>query len=308
MKQVVYIDVLIVLNILVTYLLLLSSSTVLRAEPTPLRMIFGSFLGGIYSLIILAPTFSVFISILIKLLLSVSIVSAAFKPRSLKALLRCVVTFFSMNFIFAGLMFAVFIIFKPSGMQYKNGSVYFNFNFVTLLITAIICYFSVYFFNRLTKRDVGTRRIYELSISIFGKKVSGKAKLDTGNTLTDGFLGTPVVVARKGFIEPLLPESLALSYFSGDFDLLNFSAAKDWNQRVRVVPAKTVNGTALLPSFRPDYIEIGEKRIKNVIIAVCGDDKMNTDYDCLLNSELVSEFEGERKETKDENTFAQIGG
>ncbi|MDR1630911.1 MAG: sigma-E processing peptidase SpoIIGA, partial [Oscillospiraceae bacterium] len=86
MQQVIYIDVLIVLNILLTYLLLLATSHMLRNEPPTGRMLAGSFLGGAYSLIILAPPFGLFLSTVIKLLLSLSIVTVTFKPRSLRGL------------------------------------------------------------------------------------------------------------------------------------------------------------------------------------------------------------------------------
>lgn len=294
MQQVIYVDVLIVLNILITYLLLLAASHILRTEPSSGRMLMGCFLGGIYSLVILAPDFGVPASIIIKLILSISIVSVTYKPRSLSALVRCIVSFFSINFIFAGVMLAVFIVFKPGGMEFRNGALYLNFSFFSIIAAAIVCYFVVFIFNRVTKQNAPDNRIYDISIGIFGRETEGKGLLDTGNSLTDGFMGAPVIVVRRNFVMELLPPELS-AYFDGDFDMSGGKIPREWSGRIRVVPAVTVNATALLPSFRPDYVTIdGNRASKHVLVAVCPDNKLDMGYDCLINAELIGGFEKEK--------------
>ena len=46
MKQVIYIDVLIALNIIIGWLLILAASKILRVTPTPFRLLFASFFRG----------------------------------------------------------------------------------------------------------------------------------------------------------------------------------------------------------------------------------------------------------------------
>ncbi|MDR1630542.1 MAG: sigma-E processing peptidase SpoIIGA, partial [Oscillospiraceae bacterium] len=205
-------------------------------------------------------------------------------------------SFFVVNFAFAGVMFAVWMIFKPNGMQFQNGSVYFNFSFASLIVTAFVCYLSVYIFNRIMKQNAPQNQIYTIKINLFGKEVEGQGLLDTGNNLTDGFMGTPVIVAKRSFISSLIPKELE-SYFDGNFEVQQKKIPREWSARIRLVPAITLNATTLLPSFRPESIKISDDKVfKHVIIAVCPDNKLRTEYDCLLNTELLSEFGGEKSE------------
>ena len=66
MQTVIYVDVLVVLNLIITYLLLLCTALALRQSPSALRLFFGSLLGGFSSLIILLPDLGWVIGFLLK--------------------------------------------------------------------------------------------------------------------------------------------------------------------------------------------------------------------------------------------------
>lgn len=69
--QTVYIDVLVLLNSVISLFLILITSLLLRCSPSSLRTAAGTFLGGAYSLLIFAPDMGVFVSLLVKILLCV---------------------------------------------------------------------------------------------------------------------------------------------------------------------------------------------------------------------------------------------
>lgn len=292
MKQVIYIDVLITLNIIIGWLLILAASKILRVPPTPFRLLFASFLSGVYSLLILAPEMMFTLSLLIKLILSVSIVAVAFKPTTLKALVRYIAAFFLVNFTFAGIMMAIYMLFKPSGMTYNNGAVYFNFSFLTLLACAGISYLLVSLFGLYLKRKSTDGDLYDVKIETDGKSVSAKGLLDSGNSLFDSFSGAPVIISDPDFIKPLIPKGLH-KFFEGEYDTDLLELFPDWKRRVRLLPCVSVNGSGLLAAFNPDCVTVtdGKKAFvhKNIKVAVSREKFAAGEYSVLLNPDVFSE-------------------
>ena len=298
MKQVIYIDVLIALNIIIGWLLILAASKILRVTPTPFRLLFASFLSGVYSLLILAPEMMFIISLLIKLILSVSIVAVAFKPTTVRELIRYIAAFFLVNFTFAGIMMAIYFLFKPRGMAFNNGAVYFNFSFTSLLACAAAAYVLVSLFGLSLKRKSADGDLYDVEIKMDGKTVSAKGFMDSGNNLYDSFSGSPVIISDPDFIKPLIPKALH-KFFDGDYDTAYLELFPDWKKRVRLIPAISVNGSGLLAAFSPDSVTItsGEKAhtITNIKVAVSREKFSNGEYAVLLNPEVFMGEESRRR-------------
>ena len=59
-----------------------------------------------------------------------------------------------MNFIFAGLMLAVWLVFKPSGMVYNNAAVYFDIDVKLLVLSTVVCYVVLTLFSKLFKNEI----------------------------------------------------------------------------------------------------------------------------------------------------------
>ena len=64
MKQTIYIDVLISINLFINYFLLLSVAKILTLKPERKRIILSSFIGSLYSLVILLPSINIVLSLL----------------------------------------------------------------------------------------------------------------------------------------------------------------------------------------------------------------------------------------------------
>ena len=65
MKEVIYIDVLIAVNLFINYFLIISTAKFLHLKTQKSRLILGEILGGIYSLYILLPPTNFFVSLII---------------------------------------------------------------------------------------------------------------------------------------------------------------------------------------------------------------------------------------------------
>jgi stage II sporulation protein GA (sporulation sigma-E factor processing peptidase) len=296
MRQSVYIDILIVINIFVNYFLLLETSFINKEKPKRWRILLSSALGGIYSLVIILPPLHMVLSVFLKIVFSASMIFAAFKVYTAKHFLRLFAVFFAVNFIFAGLMFAIWIFLEPHGMQFNNGAIYFNVDALTLTVMTVFCYVVVNLISRVSRKSAPYDKIYNITVDFMEKQVSGKALVDTGNSLCDVFSGTPVVVAEYDFLKDIMPKDV--SEFMQDEN--SFDTQKildDHKGRIRLIPFDSLGGDGLLKAFRPDKLTLEFKNnvteIETVYIAVKNSLLSNGEYRAILNPAMLNDCEKE---------------
>ena len=141
--MVVYADILIVLNMLVDYFLLLSTKRLLKRKTNVIRIVLASLEGGIFSLYIFLPQSAVFIELSTRMAVCFVMSLTAFKFINLKEFLKNSVTLFLITCLYAGVMTAVWKLFKPYGMVINNSVVYFKLRLLRLLYSFI--YYSLFF-------------------------------------------------------------------------------------------------------------------------------------------------------------------
>lgn len=279
MKQVIYIDVLIIVNLFVNYFILLTTSKFLNLKLKLSRLILGEILGAIYSLYIFIPEPNIFISILIKLFMSIIMVAVSFEFRKIKQFLKIIVCFYAVNFAFSGIMFTLWCVFKPSGMIMNNDIVYFNISPLTLIISTVVSYIIIEIINRVIEKKQLKSSKYEIGIKFKDKYIVLNAKIDTGNLLKEPFSNLPVIVVKKSEINLLIPE----------FNI--FESIENQNEikklKIRMIPFKTVSGTGILPAFKPEYVVLKGNLKKQAYIAVCSDEYFLEDISCLANPEIL---------------------
>ena len=273
MRQVVYIDVLFAVNLIMDYFILLAVAKVLRRKEKRLRLLLGAVLGAVYSLFIFFPQVGFLYSMAVKVLVSLSLVLVSFRFSSIRDLLRLVVTFYVISFLFGGAVYALWYFFTPPGLLVRNGVVYIDISPVELILIAAGCYIVITLAARFFRRGGGG--IYDVEIAADGRAVRLRAFLDTGNGLTDVITGAPVVVAEYAAVEKLIPAGLRDAFRSGRVDAAGRISASEWAGKFRLVPYGSVGGTpGLLPAFKPDRLSIrekgNEKDTDDVLVAVCG--------------------------------------
>ena len=159
-----------------------------------------------------------FIPALLKVALGIMLVLVAFPWHGKGVFIKTAALFIAVNFIFAGVMMALWFFVAPVDMYYRNGVVYFNISALTLAVSTVAAYLAVRFIGWILDRRVPKNAIRTVSITLNGKEVLLNAFDDSGNRLTDPFTGTPVIICEYGAVKTLLPELLQ-PYFSGTGEL-----------------------------------------------------------------------------------------
>lgn len=298
MTQIIYADILLVVNSYVTYFLLRLSGIITSSEMKPVRLMISSLLGGVYSLILLLPMASDNLIVITRILASVILIICAYKIENIKHFLKLILSFFCINFAFAGLMFGIYYSFKPSSFLYNSGIIYFNIDTISLLVLTMLCYFVFLIAHKLLKFKTPVNLLYELTIFIGDKSFKCKAFLDTGNSVSDPFTSEPVIIVNSDvFIyEKIIDLQLNDTSFLG--------------KTLRYIPCKGISNFSMLPSIKPDKMRIKginiEFYITNAYIAITNNKIKNGEFDALLNSRVFenkTNEKGEDYETKTKPAF-----
>ena len=269
MKQTIYVDVLMAVNFFISYFLLLACAKFLSLPAKHGRLAAASGLGAVFSLTVLLPEFSPWLSLVIKLAMSVAIVLSAFGFGGVKRLIRNTLAFYIVNFAFAGLMIAVWYFLAPQGLIIRNSVVYFNVSPILLIILTIVCYAVITLIGRITGRQAPKELFCRITVSHGGVTCGCNARVDTGNSLREPFSNDPVVVIERKTVRRLIPPEGSLNF--------------------RLVPYDAVSGSGVLKAFRPDRLTIfyGKKVIQVSRVYIAVSEKRLGGSDALLNPDLL---------------------
>lgn len=269
---IVYADVLIFLNLIVNYFLLCACCKILNSNPKTIRIILSSLLGGISSLYIFLPKLNIVLETLLKIATCSLMVLICFGFKNVKNYLKSIGILFAVTTAYGGIMFALWLAFNPKGMVVNNSVVYFNISPLVLIICSVIAYilFSVFSFI-FTKTSKFANKC---SITVFAKdkNVRLDAIIDTGNSITDVFSNSEIIIADKTQVERL------------------FTLADKSTPRYRVLPCNTISGNDVLEGFRCDsavIINDNEKTVLQKPILAISKTKLNDGYNAIINPKSI---------------------
>lgn len=281
----VYVDVLLVVNLIVDFFLLKITFKLLKANPKPIRILISSGIGAISSLYIFFPESTAFIDITVQLIISSLMMLSALGFKTLKYFLRSVAVFFTVTCVYGGIMTALWQVLKPKGMVINNSVVYFNISPLVLIVSTVSGYFLYLFLSKILALPSKTAKRCSLTLYASGKSVGLTGIIDTGNSITDILSGSEIIIVDKAVAVSLLGTE-------------NFLSDPVYATRYRTVPCDTVMGRSLLEGFRCDMGEIRfEDKIislNNPIIAL-SKTPIKENYSAILNPKIL-EKQGKNNE------------
>lgn len=289
MGQIIYVDVLVIINIYINYGLLLLTCFFSKYRANRLRLLLSALFGGIYSLIIAIPQISDFIIGLSRIPALVIMVLLAFGFSGKLQFLKMIFSFLGVNFIFIGVMFLLWFFIAPDNMYFNSGIVYFNIDTLTLLILSVVSYILIKFIGYITKNKVPDKTVFDLEIAIDENIFRCRAFYDTGNNLTDPFSSEGVIIVSYDILKSILTEEI-------------FDDISKCKYKLNLIPVKSVGGTRLLPLLRTDSVTVSDYKNKiklpRALIAVCKEKIHSGEFGALLYNGI---FENNNYEKGEEN-------
>lgn len=296
----IYLDILLLENIIMNYLILWITAKLSKSNMSNVRLLAASALGALYLLLAFIPNVTGYHTATVKMVLSIIIVIVAFAPEKLKVFIKTLALFYIVSFLFAGCFIAVSYFVDGGGIIAGNMIYTWNPKWTNLVYAAIVILIIVrvgwsYIQNRFAKETL----LVPLNIVFDNQRVELTALVDTGNSLHEPISNTPVIVVEFNAVKTILPAEIERIFtqtkecdFETITDILSRSA---WLSRFRLLPYTSIGKEyGMLIGFKPDYISIRidemEKRLDHVIIGIYDKTLSKTeDYAALLCLELVTD-------------------
>lgn len=253
----IYVDIVLLENICMNFIILFATAYIMKIQTRFLRIFASSFIGAVYAVLVYANILAIYTNILMKIILSICMVYVAYKPRSIKGMLKELILFYLVSFALGGCAFALLYIVKPQEIFMKNGVYIGTYPIKIALLGGIVGFVVTYIGIKAVKSKIGKNEIiYTAQITIDNKSEITKLLLDTGNMLKDPLTNSPVVLLEKKILENLLPEELIKlmeQKVGGDINEI----LEEYKKRIRIIPFTSVgkqNGMML--GVKADEIKI----------------------------------------------------
>ncbi|MDR2654638.1 MAG: sigma-E processing peptidase SpoIIGA [Oscillospiraceae bacterium] len=310
MEQTIYVDILLVVNLFINYLLLRLTAKLVMPSAKKGRIFAGAMTGALFSLSIFLPGMPVFANVFIRAAMALIISAIAFGFRNKRLFFKCAGAFVFCTFLFAGAMTAYFMLFAPKGMLVSNSFVYFNISAPLLIVSAVIIYFILGAAQHLLKRGRIDNTRYQVEVGCYGRSAILEGLLDTGCDLSEMFTGIPVCVCEFSALEGLIPETLR-DVIKSSFSNMEKVAKSAYGKDLRLIPYKNLGGTGLMCAVRPEKFTLmqGGKRFytNKVYLAFSGENFSDGDYTCLINPKIL-EYISEEKREKPNAKHTRLSG
>jgi len=261
MPTVVYVDVLLFINTIITYAVLITAERLFKRQTKVLRLIAAAFAGSLFSLLIFVGAKGFFFSLLIKNVSSLLITLIAFPFSGKKEFFRTTLAVIAVSAVYGGMFILIYQLFKPPNMVIVNDIVYFEFNPLVLLLCTAIIYIVISLFHKLFRERI-KNSVIPLKFSVNQHEYGCIGKIDTGCNLREPFSGAPVIIVDRSVmkIDDTVPK--------------------------RVIPYSAVEKNSFLYAVKADCVKLDGKTVDREIYLALTDIK-NDSFQAVINSEIV---------------------
>lgn len=284
--MVIYLDVLILINLYVTYFQILAVSVFTHRKSVWYRKLSAAGIGAVASLSIFIPQEMVFTLTLLKIFLCALIAFVAFGYTGFRAYAVSVLFLMLVSFVFSGLMLCVWLFAAPMKMLFINGTVYFGVDTMTIILSTCAAYGVVRIIRYILDKNGKTDGKYTVIIKNNGRECRLSALADSGNGMVDCFSGLPVIVCRRDMCADVSPPAIEMIENNSDISEIGTQMIKG----VRIMPFSTVGKGGLICMFKAESVVIDdetneEKYPVNALIGIVIGGRQ--EYEAIFNPKIL---------------------
>ncbi len=255
--QVVYIDVLFLVNFCMDFLALWFSGGFLRLPRKKLPLVLASVLGAVYAIGTLLWAGHPLVSMLIGAAMAFLLCYVAYGRECRRRLFVTLsAVFYVISCLFGGMITAFYSLlerfFRDRRAFYEalaggEGKIALFFSLM-LIVTLVAGGFKRFFLPRTVERTA------KVDVRVGKERVMLSALVDTGNTLCDPLSGRACIVIDPDAVHGVVPSDVLAFSDGGRLDTALLS--EESGRRIRLIPTESVGGDRLLVGFLPDRIEV----------------------------------------------------
>ena len=284
--MVIYLDVLILINLYVTYFQILAVAAFTHRKTVWYRKLSAAGIGAVASLSIFIPQEMVLTLTLLKIFLCALIAFVAFGYTGFRAYAVSVLFLMLVSFVFSGLMLCVWLFAAPMKMLFINGTVYFGIDTMTIILSTCAAYGVVRIIRYILDKNGKTDGKYTVIIKNNGRECRLSALADSGNGMVDCFSGLPVIVCRRDMCADVSPPAIDMIENNSDISEIGTQMIKG----VRIMPFSTVGKGGLICMFKAESVVIDdetneEKYPVNALIGIVIGGRQ--EYEVIFNPKIL---------------------
>lgn len=237
----VYVDLLLGLNMAMNYAVLWAAGRLANVRTTAVRLAAASLVGAAYSLILVVPSPAWFHSTGVKVGLSLAMIAAAYRPRSLSTWARTAGCFYLAAVTAGGTALAVSWLILPQ-IEGPAPLIAAALGACVLLGRSAV--------NAVRAHDLTAALVADIEIVVGSRVMTVPGLIDTGNRLRDPFGSTPVVVVDREVLTSLAP---GIDWMGGQPVP---EPGSRWLPRFRAIPYRTLDRRGIMYGLRPDRVTV----------------------------------------------------
>lgn len=278
-EQVVYVDIILLGNFVVDYVLLWVAGVFARVPRKNWRLLSGALFGAVYALLVCLPGFSFLGLLSIKLLVSLGMVSLAYAPKPWKVWGACLGFFYLASFALGGSMVGFSYLLYKGDLWSASSNIgkilqqYFWPGFLLAFgFLMLLTWLGPHYQRQRCRKEAQGLLV---TICLWEAKAQVQGLVDTGNSLKEPVSQAPVVIVEYGAIQNILPPEVQtiLEHNPDSTAALAALANTPWYERMRLIPFQSLGQQqGLLLGLKPDYLEIpgsqGTCKVENLIIGL----------------------------------------
>ena len=178
-NMILYIDIIFMENIMMNYIIILTTGIICKQDTKQIRILISSALGSLYAIISYLTNLKIYGNQISKILLSICMIYIAFHAKNIKVMLKQLVIFYLTSFCFGGAAYYLLYGVNPNLIKSVNGILIGTYPIKIAIFGGILGFFILNISfkiikNKLTKKDI----FYEIEIAFQGKKNNIKVILE----------------------------------------------------------------------------------------------------------------------------------
>jgi len=301
----IYLDAVLLLNILFDFMLLLLTNTLAKLNTKKLRLFIGALLASlIVPLSIFNPDHFI-TSPFGKILFSIFIILAAFGFKNIYRMFKLLFLFYFVNFSIGGGLVAIHFFLQNPVTLTNTGFFTYNTGFgdpISWIFIAVSFPVAWLFTKQRMDKHVQEKirydAFYPVTIQINKQSFSTNGYIDSGNQLVDPFTKKPVIICDEFFLEQWFEKEdwtqLKNAYHNWDMD----SIPRQWVDYIHIIPFQGVEGgNGFIFAIKPDSLSIHydmhQIQTSHFLVGIqFGQLTKDESYHCLLQPELIQSAAG----------------
>ncbi len=290
MEQIIYADVLFIVNFSMDFLALYIASRLLHNSCHFASLIMSAGIGAVYGVVSLFLYGNGVVSTAINVAVALLMCYVVFGAVSFLYLVRNTLCFYGISFLMGGVMTGIYNL-ANKGLCGRgiviNGdaaSIVSDIPPATFFVIAAASVIFSYLFSMVGAR-LRSRKTAEVYIRLGDNEINISGLCDSGNLLTEPAGSLPCLICSFKAIEPILPIGVIPLFRDMKVGLLEYTDAA-LAKRIRLVPMRTVGGSGIRPGIIPDEIRINGES-KRLCVVCDTDNKSYADAEAIVPASVL---------------------